>query len=102
MAESQAPLSDDDRATLHWVAQEVEIARLLDALDRTSHDGPLVFRDISVVDVIDARIVVHQSVFVRDGEIAWIGNTASLPDVTGALVVEGHRASPICTSIPKV
>jgi hypothetical protein len=90
VAASQAALAASDRAALHWIAQEVEIARLLDALDRSSHDGPVVFRDISVVDVINARTVPHQSVFVRDGKILWMGDAGSLPDPTGAFVVAGR------------
>jgi hypothetical protein len=90
MAVSQAPLSDADRATLHWIAQEVEIARVLDVLERSSRNGPLTFRDVSIVDVVNARTLPHQSVFVRDGKIAWIGDASSLPDTTGALVVEGR------------
>jgi len=87
---SQGSSAVTDRAALHWVAQEVEIARLLSALNSGSHDGPLVFRDVSVVDVINARTVPHQSVFVRDGKIVWIGDAASLPDPTGAFVVDGR------------
>jgi Amidohydrolase family len=90
VAASQAPPAAADQTTLHWIAQEVEIAGVLDTLERSSHDGPLVFRDISVVDVINARVVAHQSVFVRDGKIVWIGDAASLPDPTGALVVDGR------------
>ncbi len=90
VAASQAPVTAADRASLHWLAREVEIARVLDALERRSHDGPLVFRDVSVVDVINARTVAHQALVVRDGKIAWVGDAVSLPDPTRAFVVDGR------------
>lgn len=86
-----APLpSPDDRANIHWVAQETEIATDLDALSARAVSGFIVFRDVSVVDVIAGRSIPHQSVFVRDGKIAWVGDASVAPDATGATIIDGR------------
>lgn len=87
-----AALSDTDRENLHWIAQEVEIARVLDTLARSSPAVPILFRDVAVIDVTTNRSLPGQSVVVRDGRIAWIGATDApdLPDSPDALVVQGR------------
>jgi cytosine/adenosine deaminase-related metal-dependent hydrolase len=86
-----APMpTPDDRANIHWVAQETEIAADLDALSARAVHEFIVFRDVSVVDVVAARSIAHRSVFVRDGKIAWVGDTAVAPDTTGATIVDGR------------
>jgi hypothetical protein len=80
---------DKDRAALHWVAQEIEIAQVLDGLTGQAHGGLIVIRDVSSVDVANARSIPHQTVIVRDGRIAWIGNVADAPSTPGAFEVNG-------------
>jgi len=80
----------DDRANLHWVHQEVEIAGALDALVRRAISGFIVFRDISRVDPQSGSTIPDQTVVVRDDKIAWVGDAAAAPDITGATVIDGR------------
>jgi len=81
-----------DRAILHRIAQEVEIARVIDSLASVTRSAPIVFRDVAVVDVASHRSVPGQSVIVRDGRIAWIGAAAAIDPLASreAQVVDGQ------------
>jgi len=78
-----------DRAALHWIRQEVEIAAILDDLSRRAVGGFVVFKDVSIIDPRRGTTVPAQTVVVRDSKIAWIGDSTAAPDVAGATVVEG-------------
>lgn len=88
-ADDDNPTPAEQRAAVHWVAQEVVTARVLDAVAQRAVRGPVIYRDISVVDAKQFRIVPHQSVLVADGKIACVGEAASAPEAKGAFVVEG-------------
>lgn len=88
-ADDDNPSPAEQRAAVHWVAQEVATARVLDAVAQRAVRGPVLYRDISVVDVKQFRVVPHQSVLVADGKIAWVGDAAAAPVGEGAFVVEG-------------
>ena len=81
--------TDKDRTALHWAAQEIEIAHVLDTLKSRAHAGTTVISDVSVVDVVNSASTRHQTVIVRDGKIAWIGNAADAPQEPGAFMVDG-------------
>ncbi|MGD0144419.1 MAG: amidohydrolase family protein [Rhizomicrobium sp.] len=89
VAASPGP-TPDDRARLHWVRQEVEIADALDALSHRAISGFIVFKDISFVDPQSGSTLPDRTVVVRDGKIAWVGDAAAAPDITGASVIDGR------------
>jgi hypothetical protein len=80
----------DDRAHLHWVRQEVEIAGALDGLSRRGISGFLVFKDISIVDPKSGATLPGRTVAIRDDKIAWVGEAAAAPDLGGATIIDGH------------
>ena len=80
----------DDRAHLHWVSQEVEIAAALDELSHRAISGFIVFRDISIVDPMSGNKLPGRTVAIRDGKIAWVGEATAAPDSGGATIVDGH------------
>jgi len=79
-----------DAAGVHWLAQEVEISRTLDALSAQAAYGFIVFRDVSVVDPIQGRSIAHRAVVVRDRKIAWTGDAKAAPDTDGAKIIDGR------------
>jgi hypothetical protein len=81
--------SVEDRAAVHWIAQEVEIARVLDALSQRGVRGTVLYRDVAVVDAVSGKAVPHQSVLARSGRIAWVGDAVRAPADKDALVVDG-------------
>jgi hypothetical protein len=82
-------LTPEDRANLHWIAQEVEIAHALDALATHSASGFLMVRDVTVVDVAQGQTLAHESVLVREGKIVWVGDAGAVPNSSGAFVIDG-------------
>jgi hypothetical protein len=89
MAGANAP-APDDRAHLHWVAQEVEIAAALDGLSQHAISGFIVLKDVSIVDPKSAETLPGRTVAIRDGKIAWVGEATATPDTDGATIVDGH------------
>ncbi len=83
-------LSAEADSDLHWVAQELEVADVLDALSRQAEHGPTLFRDVTTVDVVTLKRHAHQSVMVREGKIAWVGDAARAPTIAGVFIIEGH------------
>jgi hypothetical protein len=81
----------DDRAHLHWIRQEVEIADAIDALSRRGNSDFLVFQDISIVDPTGGVTLPHRTVAIRDGKIAWVGDASAAPDSDGANVIDGRE-----------
>jgi hypothetical protein len=80
----------DDRAHLHWVWQEVEIAAVLDELAHRAISGFIVFRDTSIVDPMSGNKLSGRTVAIRDGKIVWVGEATAAPDSGGATIVDGH------------
>lgn len=76
-------------ADLHWVAQEIETAGVLDELKRRGHTGVIAIRDVSLVDAANARVIAHQTMIVRNGKIDWVGDAARAPDAAGAFTIDG-------------
>ena len=89
-AGAAAPTADD-RAHLHWVRQEVEIAGAMDDLSRRGNSGFIVFQDISIVDPARGVTLPHRTVAIRDGKIAWVGDASATPDSDGATVIDGRE-----------
>ncbi len=81
----------DDRAHLHWVRQEVEIAGAIDDLSRRGNSGFIVFQDISIVDPARSATLAHRTVAIRDGKVAWVGDASEAPDSDGATVIDGRE-----------
>lgn len=79
-----------DRANLHWVSQEVEIARVLSELSGRAVQGFVVFKNVAIVDPQTGSVIPDQAVAVRDGRIVWTGSVATTPDTTGATTIDGH------------
>jgi hypothetical protein len=90
IAAAAAPTADD-RAHLHWVRQEVEIAGAIDDLSRGGTSGFIVFKDISLVDPKRGVTLPHRTVAIRDGKIAWVGDASAAPDSDGATVIDGRE-----------
>jgi Amidohydrolase family len=90
IAGAAAPTADD-RAHLHWVRQEVEIAGAIDDLSRRGNSGFIVFQDISIVDPARGITLPHRTVAIRDGKIAWVGDVSAAPDSDGATVIDGRE-----------
>jgi Amidohydrolase family len=80
----------DDRAHLHWIRQEVEIAGALDDLSRRAISGFIAFKDVSIVDPKSGAALPGRTVAIRDGKIAWVGEAAAAPDLGGATIIDGH------------
>ncbi|HEY2447150.1 MAG TPA: amidohydrolase family protein [Rhizomicrobium sp.] len=80
----------DDRASLHWIRQEVEIAGALDNLSRLAVSAPVVFTHVAIVDPESGGTLADQTVAVRDGKIAWTGDASAAPDMTGFTAIDGR------------
>ncbi len=78
-----------ERGAVHWLAQEMEVDRALDALSTRALRGSVIFRDVSIVDPVHGGTVPHQSVLVDGGKIAWVGDASGAPDAKGAFAVDG-------------
>lgn len=70
----------EDRAHLHWVWQQVEIAAALDELSHRAITGFIVFKDISIVDPMSGNTLPGKTVATRDGKIAWVGDATAAPE----------------------
>ena len=81
--------SPEDRAAVHTIAREVEIARILEAQSERAIRGPVIFRDVSIVDVVHNSVKPHQSVVTQGGRISWVGDAARVPSTKGATMVVG-------------
>lgn len=80
----------EDRAHLHWVWQQVEIAAALDELSHRAITGFIVFKNISIVDPMSGNTLPGKTVATRDGKIAWVGDATAAPDSGGATIVDGQ------------
>lgn len=56
----------------------------------TREDGVLAFVDVSVLPMDTRRVLGQQTVLVRGGRIAWVGNTAEAAVPEGAQRIEGN------------
>ena len=54
-----------------------------------AQDSPTVFVDVNVVPLDSDRVLVHQSVLIRDGKIAVVGPDNSVKAPQGARVIDG-------------
>lgn len=87
-ADAAAP-SLEDRGAVHWVAQEIEIHNALSTLSDHATRGRIVFQDVSLVDVVHARTLPHQSVVVDAGKIVWTGDAAHAPMSKDTFIIDG-------------
>jgi len=83
------PGPDTSRVALHVVQQDVAAAGILRELKAAAPQGLVVFRNVQLVDPLDASVVPRQSVIVRAPRIVWVGDTASEPRLPEATVVDG-------------
>lgn len=84
-----APLDAAQTATLVSVAQETQVALLLEQMTRRFRPQTVVFVDVNVISVTDGAVREHQTVVVQSGRFAAVGPNAEVTVPKDALVVDG-------------
>jgi len=80
---------------LHKVQQDIAIAGILQALQHDAPRGPVILRNVRVVDPIQETITPNESLVIEGSRISWVGDKAKEPKIT-AKVIDGadHYVSP--------
>jgi len=77
------------RIALHRVRQDIAVAAILQKLKAESPQGLMVFRNVRVVDPSNASVAPNQTVIVQEQRIVWVGDSAKVPKLPDATVIDG-------------
>ena len=78
-----------DVAAMQRLDQDGHSAALLATLAADAGSGRIAFLHVGLVDPESGTILSDQTVVAMDGKIDWVGPSASAPDLTGALQIDG-------------
>src|SRR5262249_16546791 len=77
---------------IHRLDQDIRVAKILNDLQSSAPGGPLVFRNVRLVDPDTEKVMPDQAVVIADdpvNSIVWVDDVDKLPKLPQATVIDG-------------